>query len=369
VKVLFLIFIGAAAIHFIRYGIVFLRFTYFKTEDDPLNFSDQPVSVLVCAKNELENLKNLLPKLLKQAYSHYEIIIVDDRSDDGSYEFLKEEKERSENLKLVRIDFVPDHIHPKKYAITLGIKAASHDLVLLTDADCEPATIHWIGSMTRQFKEDTNFVLGFSNYKKARGMLNKLIRYETLLTGSLYLSAAMGGNPYMGIGRNLGYRKSFFLSVKGFHKDGKAVGGDDDLLVNRHARGKDTRLMIGEQGLVYSVPKKNWKDFFIQKKRHLSAGKRYKFKDKFLLSSFYLSKIVFWLFGVMLILLKIHLLETGIAVLVTSILIYLTYFTVCRKTGIKFDEKVWILPMDILFIMYISVIGSVALFSKRIRWS
>ncbi len=367
-EVLFLIFIGAVAILVIRYGIALVRFVNYKPHENPLNISDQPVSILVCARNELENLKILLPKLLKQAYSRFEIIIVDDRSDDGTYDFLKEEKSRSDNLKLVRIDFVPDHIHPKKYAITLGIKAASNDLVILTDADCEPASIHWVKSMTGQFKTDTNFVLGFSYYRTERGILNKLIRYETMLTGSLYLSAAMGGNPYMGVGRNLGYRKSFFLSVKGFFNEGKTVGGDDDLLVNKHARGNTTSVMINEDSLVYSIPKKTWNAFYVQKKRHLSAGKRYRLKDKFLLGLFYVSKIVFWLSAVLLIPMGIQKTAAVIATLLVFIIMFLNYSIFCKKTGIKF-EKGWILPVDLIFVIYIAVIGGTALLSKRIRWS
>jgi cellulose synthase/poly-beta-1,6-N-acetylglucosamine synthase-like glycosyltransferase len=273
------IFLIAAFLQFLFYGVPLVRFVRYKPYENPLAISDIPVSVIVCARDELENLKNLIPKLLKQAYTGFEIIIVDDRSEDGTYEFLLEEKKKSGKLKVVRVDFVPDHVQPKKFAITLGIKAAENDLVILTDADCEPASIHWLKSMAGQFSEETKFVLGFSYYHRDKGLLNRFVRYETLQTGIRYLSAALGGNPYMGVGRNLGYRKSFFLSVKGFHNDLKVVGGDDDLLINRYANRKNTRAVVSPDNLVYTWAKKKWKEYFVQKKRHLAAGKRYKVKD------------------------------------------------------------------------------------------
>jgi glycosyltransferase involved in cell wall biosynthesis len=367
-EIFFLLLILALTIQVSFYGMAMIRFARFKPYDNPLEISDQPLSVIICARNELDNLKNLLPKLLKQAYAHYEIVVVNDRSDDGTYDYLQEEKLKTDLLKIVHVDFAPDHIHPKKYAITLGVRAATYDLVLLTDADCDPASIHWIKSIASQFGRETNFVLGFSYYLKHKGFLNRFIRYETIQTGLLYLSAAIGGNPYMGVGRNLAYRKSFFLSVKGFNKDRKVVGGDDDLLVNRHANKKNARVIIGEHSLVNSIPKREWNEYFIQKKRHLSAGKRYKLKDKFILSLFYLSKIVFWLLAALMLIVWVY--GSYILGCIAFMLVILlsAIYIVCKKTGAKF-ELWWVSFMELAFVFYLLIIGSSALISKRIKWN
>ncbi len=367
-ELILLIYLIAVALQLVFYGLAIIRFLYYKPYENPLAISDTSVSVIVCAHNEIENLKNLIPKLLKQAYASYEIILVDDRSDDGTYEFLQEEKKKNQLLKVVRVDFVPEHVQPKKFAITLGVKAAQHDLVILTDADCEPASIHWIRSMASQFDESTKFVLGFSYFKMQKGLLNRFVRFETIQTGILYLSAALGGNPYMGVGRNMGYRKSFFLSVKGFHNDLKVVGGDDDLLINRYAKRKNTRPVISKDNLIWSNAKKTWKEYFIQKKRHMAAGKRYKLKDKFVLSLFYLSKIVFWLSAVFLLFTRIYWPIVAGSLLVVLILIELAFYQIYKKTGAKF-EFFWILIMEVLFIFYLLIFGISVLFSKRIRWS
>jgi biofilm PGA synthesis N-glycosyltransferase PgaC len=367
-EIFFLIILIALTIQVSYYGLAIIRLARYKPYDNPLDISDQPLSVIICSRNELNNLKNLLPKLLKQAYAHYEIVIVNDRSDDGTYDYLQEEKKKSELLKIVHVEFTPEHIHPKKYAITLGVRAASYDLVLLTDADCEPASIHWIKSMASQFGKETNFVLGFSYYSKLKGLLNRFIRFETIQTGILYLSAAMGGSPYMGVGRNLAYRKSFFLSVKGFNKDRKVVGGDDDLLVNRHAVKINTRVSIGENSLVNSIPKQDLNEYYIQKKRHLSAGRRYKLKDKIALSLFYLSKIVFWLLAAVMLIVWIHgAVVLGFIALMLLVLLSAVYIA-GKKTGAKF-ELMWLIVMDLIFVFYLLIIGSAALFSKRIKWN
>ena len=203
------------------------------------------ISIVIAANNELENLKHNLPKVLSQEYSTYEVIVVDDRSSDESYEFLLELAKQHKNLKVLTVTDLPDHLNGKKYAITLGIKTAKFDQILLTDADCYPESKNWIGTFANAWGEKISFVVGFSQYKQRPGLLNYFIRFETLVTGIQYLASAALNKPYMGVGRNLSYSKTMFLSKKGFHGYQNLVGGDDDLFVNKHAIGANTQLVIG----------------------------------------------------------------------------------------------------------------------------
>jgi glycosyltransferase involved in cell wall biosynthesis len=168
------------------------------------------VSVVVAAKNELENLKVLIPAILNQEYPNFELIIVNDRSSDGTLEYIYELSQVHDNLEVRNVDDLPDHINGKKFALTLGIKAAQNDQVLFTDADCLPSSTDWIAAMSQGFSEKNAIVLGFSNYVHHSGFLNYFIRFETHLTGIEYLAAARLGAPYMGVGRNLCYKN--FLS-------------------------------------------------------------------------------------------------------------------------------------------------------------
>lgn len=334
----------------------------YEQKSDPL---EQPVSVIVCAHNELTNLKTLIPTLLAQSHSNFELIIVDDRSDDGTYDYLL--AAQSDQLKLVRVDQVHDHINAKKYALTLGIKAAKNDILLFTDADCEPAGDLWIQSMTNRFTKETQFVLGVSQYQKSKGFLSEFIRFETIKTATNYVGFALAGNPYMGVGRNLAYRKTFFLANKGFNKIQHITGGDDDLLINQHATKKNTQLALGKEALTYSLPKETWSDYRFQKTRHWAVGKFYSGKDKILLGLQNLVNLIFW---VSLIILAT---QTENYILPIGLFVFrLLFVTILNKIASKkFGDRIniWIVPiMDILYVGYASIFGTAALLTKKVKW-
>ncbi|MTI39922.1 glycosyltransferase [Fulvivirga lutimaris] len=331
--------------------------------------SNQPVSVVIAARNELENLKMLLPKLYSQGHDNFEIVIVDDRSDDGTYDFLYEENKSQPLLKVVTVKDTPNKMNPKKYALTLGIKAAKNEIILLTDADCIPESDQWIENMTINFgNPSTEINLGVSLYQKQKGLLNAFIRFETITTAIQYIGLALSGLPYMSVGRNLAYRKDLFLKNKGFNSHIDITGGDDDLFVNKHATNKNTTVSLGSEALIYSIPKASWPDFFRQKIRHLSVGKHYKFKHKLILGLISLTHLGFWaaliFSGVLL--MEPYILLSGF--ILRTLLLYLTFMTACKKFGVRFD--LWgLVFLDFIFVFYYLSIGIRALFTKRVRWS
>jgi glycosyltransferase involved in cell wall biosynthesis len=329
------------------------------------NNEEESITVIVCARNELVNLKKLIPLLLDQAYAKKEIIIVDDRSQDDTYDYLLSLRPK---IKLVRVEHVPDHANGKKYGLTLGIKAATNDRLVFTDADCWPTSDQWLTRMAATFDEDTSFVIGYSQYAKSTGLLNLFVRFETMMTGLLYLPKAIANKPYMGVGRNLGYRKSLFMKVKGFGQKLNVIGGDDDLFVNAHARKLETKVNIGSDTLILSYPKTSWTSFFIQKKRHLSVGKYYKSSDKLRLGFHSLGQITFWLTFVILALVGApwQIVLAGFFIKMTM-QAWLMFYT-ARRTGDNFDF--WLLPLlDFFYSVYIVVMGTLASFSKRVKWS
>ncbi len=327
-----------------------------------------PISVIACARNELENLKILLSHLNSQVYPTYEIVVVNDRSDDGTWDYLRIEETQNEKLKVVTVEHLPDSFNGKKYALSLGIKAAKHEHLLLTDADCLPNSDHWIATMARGFYKEKEVVLGFSQYQEEKSFLNRFLRYETLHTGMQYLGMEALGMPYMGVGRNLAYRKSLFMNNKGFMKHMKITGGDDDLFINAVAHNRNTESVLGPTALTLSVPKSTWKAFFRQKIRHLSVGKHYRRKDKIILGIFSLTKVLFWILGMVLALLGTQLYLTLGSLVVYMVLLQGICVVVAKKFGIRAGG--YIIPiLDIVYILYFVGIGAIALFSKRIRWS
>ena len=253
-----------------------------------------PVSIIIAASNELENLRELLPILDKQDYPDFEILIADDRSSDGTYDYLLLNEDKLKHLSFLRVLDLPFHFTAKKYAVTMAVKKAKHEILLFTDADCRPMGDQWIKTMVSQMTEGKEIVLGFSKYQFFPGKLNSLIRYETFQTALQYLSFALAGVPFMGVGRNLLYKKSLFWKNNGFTSHFGLLSGDDDLFINETATGKNVAVSISEEGYTESEPKKTWSEWFVQKRRHLSVGKKYKFRDKLNIGLLWLSGLTVW---------------------------------------------------------------------------
>ncbi len=294
-------FTAIFCIQFIFYVFIFGAFAFSKRKLPNTAFN-KPVSVLICAKNEAKNLKKHLPHFINQSYPNFELVLINDRSRDKTLEIMKEfHQQYPTKIKIVDVKENEQFWGSKKYALTLGIKAASNEYLLFSDADCKPVSEHWISEMTQHFSEK-DIVLGYGAYTKVKkSFLNKLIRFETLLTAIQYFSFAKIGSPYMGVGRNLAYTKSLFFSVNGFADHIKIKSGDDDLFINQVATKNNTTNCFSANSFTESKPKTTFKNWILQKRRHVSTATHYKPVHKFLLGLFYSSQLLFWLLSIVLI--------------------------------------------------------------------
>lgn len=253
-----------------------------------------PVSVIICAKNEEKNLLENIPHILSQDYPEFEVILINDRSSDTTFEVMEQFAENDPRVKLVNVAENEAFWGNKKYALTLGIKKAVHQRMLFTDADCKPASNLWMKHMTQQLNNEKQLVLGYGAYEKRPGFLNGLIRYETLITAIQYFSYQQVGIPYMGVGRNLSYTSQLFYDNKGFMNHIKLPSGDDDLFVNEVATASNSLICASEESFTVSKPKNNFSEWILQKRRHISTAKLYKPRDKFFLGLYYVSVLLFW---------------------------------------------------------------------------
>lgn len=285
------ILIASLAIQLFYFFFFFIRLILTKQRQIPT--SSKPVSVVTCARNEEDNLMTNVPFIMDQDYPEFELIIVNDCSWDDSEEILKAFQVRYKNLKVVNLDETKHRMSGKKLALTLGIKAAKYENVLLTDADCRPCSKYWIREMTKQLNKESDIVLGFSPYKKEKGLLNRIIRFDAFTIGVQYLSFALAGIPYMGVGRNLAYKKSTFFSVGGFKKHYSIASGDDDLFVQQVASKKNTAVCYSPDAQTVSSPKRSWKHWFGQKRRHMTTAGHYRLLHQFLLTIFPFSYYTF----------------------------------------------------------------------------
>lgn len=329
--------------------------------------SNEPVSVIICARNEIDNLRLNLGSILEQDYPDFEVVVVNDCSNDGSDWYLRDLSAQYKRLKVVTIEDHPRFKHGKKFAVTLGIKAAKNENLLFTDADCKPASDQWIKIMQSNFSEQTEIVLGYSPYEFKAGILNRLIRFETFITALNYFAYAISGDPYMGVGRNIGYKKSLFFRGKGFASHMHILSGDDDLFVNQNATKTNTRIEIHPDAHVWSEPKTSLSAFFSQKLRHQGAGKAYKNHHKIMLGSQIISAILFYLFLGILLAIKA---DWWLIVSVYSLRLIaqiLVYMPALKK--LKYIDLIWFLPLfDIIYYIYIMLLSFITLFRKKVEW-
>ncbi|HJP62387.1 MAG TPA: glycosyltransferase [Mucilaginibacter sp.] len=326
-----------------------------------------PVSVIISARNEAKNLPENLPSILEQDYQDFEVIVVNDCSFDESEEVLKELCAKYPQLKVVNVAEHDRFKTGKKFALTMGIKAAKNEYLLFTDADCRPSSANWISRMMANFDKETEIVLGYAPYYASGNFLNPFIRFETLRTAINYLSAALAGNPYMGIGRNLAYTKTVFFQNKGFASHMHVLSGDDDLFVNENATADNTAIELHPEAFTYSAAKSSFGDFYRQKRRHMGVGKLYKNKHRRMLSFDALSGFFFYvLFVLCLVLTKYPLLALGLLVvrMVSQLILYLKIFR-------KLDGKnlIWYLPFfDLVYYVYLNIFGLIGTFIKTTQW-
>ncbi len=261
------------------YLVFYSRILFYKNNKNKTDIKE-PVSVIICARNEEDNLKNNLPSILTQDYPDFEVIVVNDCSEDETEFLLERFQKQYKNLKTTTIKQDEKFYHNKKLALTIGIKAAKNELLLLTDADCMASSNKWIEKMQANFTEKTQIVLGYGGYKRDKKLINNLIRFDTLFIALQYFSFALAKRTYMGVGRNLAYRKSLFFKHKGFAKHNHIESGDDDLFVSQAATKQNTQIEISRESITRSESEPNFIAWFKQKKRHASTSKLYKFGTK-----------------------------------------------------------------------------------------
>lgn len=290
--VLVSVFLIAFLIQLYYYLGIYLKVALLKKTDQPIT-SKIPISVVICARDEEANLENFLPLVLEQDYPDFEVIVVNDCSSDNSEFTLDRMVKKYPNLRVTTIKEDEKFTHNKKLALTIGIKATKNEWLVLTDADCRPSSNKWLETMASNFSENTEIVLGYGGFFEERGFLNKLIRYDSLFIAMQYLGLALFGKPYMGVGRNLAYKKDIFFKNKGFASHAHLQSGDDDLFINEVAKGATTKVEFRYDSHTRTIPRKTHNSWVTQKRRHITTSKKYRLSTKLILAGEIISRTLF----------------------------------------------------------------------------
>jgi len=338
----------------------------FKTNEIPdYNTS---ISLIIAARDEERNLKKNLELWLGQNHNSFEVIVADDCSYDNTQYFLNELQRKFQHLHVVTLEETKIFKGGKKHALSLAIKAAQFDRVLFTDADCKPSSKDWLALMNAQFTEQKEIVLGMGVYEKKKGLLNYLIRMDTLQIAIQYLGTAARGFPYMGVGRNLAYNKHLFFDVGGYKKHIDIIWGDDDLFINQIANGNNTTLCATPEAQTVSKPKTSFEAWFVQKRRHISTSGRYSFGTKLMLSLKSVRMLIYY----SMLLLGLFIPELFKSFIISGSIIYLAHvliFLVLKNKIGKVDEF-FVFPFAEIALFVINILIYLSIWIRKPKsWS
>lgn len=367
-EIITIIFLAISFLQLLFYYVFLGRLVFKKTDTIKASAENPPVSVVISAHNEYYNLEENLPKILNQDYPEFEVVVVNDQSEDDSDMLLRELSNKYSKLNYVEVKNPVTFVKGKKFPLAIGIRSAKYEHLLLTDADCYPASDKWIKSIAAKFNDKTKIVLGHGEYEHDKGFLNTIIRFDNIRNSMLYLSAAIWKIPYMGLGRNLAYNKSLFEENNGFTSHYQIASGDDDLFINQVANSKNTAVCYSPEAITISKTKTNFKKWSRQKQRHLSTSKHYKFGNKLFLGLWELLNYSFYFIFILSLILNTNIiicLSAFSLVFITKIIFFVIFVKKLELQKILLS----LLAGEILLLLLYPFIKAKGIFRRDSRWN
>ncbi len=280
VRVILYITLFFFIVQVLYYTIVYNKpFSYRKKRENSSDSIDfyPPISVIIASKNESENLSKHLPSILDQDYPNFEVIIVNMGSTDETDMVLKALNQKYTNLYHTYVPAEAEDLNEKKLALTIGIKAARNEILLFTEAHCKPVSNRWLAEFAKEFVKGNDIVLGacILDIKKSVAT-RKFIQYDNMIHSLKYLSLAIIGKPFMGIGRNLAYKKDVFFENKGFSSLLRIDGGEDDLFINKVVKGRKTEVLLSDDSMTITNVVDKFNSWRMLKSKYLYTKQFYK---------------------------------------------------------------------------------------------
>ncbi|MDR0790181.1 MAG: glycosyltransferase [Bacteroidales bacterium] len=326
------------------------------------------VSIVIVTKDEQENLKQRLPIILEQQYPNFEVVVVNNASSDETEFMLKVLEKIYAHLKVVNLyTETPNKFQGKKYPLSLGIKSAKNDYILLTNANCVPNSYFWVLNMVKGLAPKKNIVLGCNLYERKKTLLNIFIQYDSLNQAINYEGMALLGNPYKATGDNLIISRKGFFDSGGFISLYNISSGDMELFVNHVAKRKNTSVVLNEEAYVKTEAPSSFSAWCNQKRRRLRTAHYYKFWDKFIVATPVWTTLLFYASLVVLFLLNFPW-QWIVAGLIVKILVQILLFY--KGSSVLMKNKLCIFAplFEIFFLVFNTIIGINTLFSKKERW-
>lgn len=354
-SLLFYLFCGVVFFQLLYLIFFYVRLAFYKDKEMKNNVVTPklpPLSVIIAARNEADNIYRNLPFILAQNYPDFEVIVVINQTTDESKYILIAYQHQYSNLRFTAIE-KNRHLRPgKKLPLNIGIKAAKHEHLVMTDADCKPASNNWLMEIGKSFNDKEKIVLGYGPYIKEKGFLNKVIRFDTAWIAVNYLSFALARLPYMSVGRNLAYTKDVFKSVNGFKSHYSIASGDDDLFIQEAAKKKNYKILISEDSYMFSPAEKSWTTWYLQKSRHYTTSPKYQVIKKALLGIYPITLLLMYISFITLLLNEDF---RWMALAVFGVIVILKWW-IQGKCFLKLKEKSFVALLPFYELMYLITI-------------
>jgi len=365
-NIIFYVFIAVVVLQLVYYLGVFGKFAFAKPQQ--VTAKRLSVSVIVCAKNDAERVKELVPVLAAQNYPDFELVLIDNASSDDTLDIFEAFEKQYRNIRLVKVENNEAFWGNKKYALTLGMKAAGKDYLLFTDANCYPTAPDWITHMASQFTMSKTIVLGYSAYEKVKGsFLNKIIRFDAVHGATQRFAWAALGRPFTADGRNLAYKKDEFFKRNGYINHMNIRTGEDALFVNDAATKKNTTLCYTPESFTYTKARKTFKSWAKDKRKAAFTASFFKPFDRIQLKTFIFLQAAFFILLIVLLVLQFNWMYIAPAVMVRYMAGWVTMAQSAKRLNEK-DAAYWYPVMEIILIFTQLYVYIANFTSKPVHW-
>ena len=353
-------------VQLVYYYVIYGRFAFHRKKA-ALGFRDIPVSVVIVVRDDAAQVLQTLPYLLEQEYSFYEIVIVNDRSrDENSLHAIKEYKERYPNIKIVDLSTAVSTSRGKKMAISMGIKCASYDHILLTSPNCKPASRQWLSLMAQNFQFQHRIVLGYNTFDKKKGPYSHFLHYDNLVNAMQYFSHALMRSTYRGDLNNVAFLRQLFYNQKGFISYNHLLYGEEDIFIHRASSKNNTAIEFSPDAATVRQHTPQYRFWRIHKISLFYTRKFNSLKNRFLLGGFELTNLLFYILLVVSVITAIH---QPLALYITLGIALLRIISLYIVTGIsaKKLKETQIIPYFLFYDILFSILNPLYWLSAKIH--
>lgn len=281
-------------IQLVYYYVIYGRFAFHRKKS-ALGFRDIPVSVVIVVRDDAALAVQNLPQLLDQQYSSFEIVIVNDRSrDENSLQAIREYKDRYPNIKLVDLSTAVSTSRGKKMAISMGVKCATYDHILLTAPNCKPSSRQWLSKMAQNFQFQQKIVLGYNTFEKKKGLYSHFLLYDNLVGAVQYFAHALMHSTYRGDLNNLAFVRPLFYKQNGFIAYNHLLYGEEDIFVHRASTPNNVAVEYDPDAATLQQHTPSYGYWRLHKVSLYFTRKYNSTKNRLLLSGYELTNLLFY---------------------------------------------------------------------------